>query len=74
MGGKDGVRDSIYGGQIDDLRHLRPMRHSNHASKDDDDPSYMCAVTSEGNKNQYYDGPLTVKEATRTVLAELYQL
>ena len=45
---------------IDDLRNLRPMQHSNKASKGDDYPSYMCAVTAEGNKNKYYDGPLTV--------------
>ena len=60
--------------QIDDLRNLRPMQHSNNASKGDDYPSYMCAVTSDGNKNKYYDGPLTVNEATRNVLARLYNL
>ena len=71
--GKDGVQDNIYGWQIDDLSHLRLMQHGNNVSKGDDDPSYICAITSEGNWNKYYDGPLTVKEATRTVLAELYQ-
>lgn len=60
--------------QIDDLRNLRPMQHSNNANKGDDYPSYMCAVTSEGNKNINYDGSLTVNEATRNVLAELYNL
>ena len=60
--------------QIDDLRNLRPMQHSNNASKGDDYPSYMCAVTSEGNKNINYDASLTVNEATRNILAELYNL
>jgi hypothetical protein len=60
--------------QIDDLRNLRPMQHSNNESKGDDYPSYMYAVTSEGKKNKYYDGPLTVNEATRNVLAQLYNL
>ena len=59
---------------IDDLRNLRPMQHSNNESKGDDYPSYMCAVTSEGNKNKNYDGPLTVNEATRKVLAQMYNL
>lgn len=59
---------------IDDLRNLRPMQHSNNESKSDDYPSYICAVTSEGLKNKYYDGPLTVNEATRKILAELYNL
>lgn len=59
---------------IDDLRNLRPMQHQNNASKGDDYPSYMCAVTSEGNKNKYMDASLTVNEATRTLLAELYHL
>lgn len=61
-------------GQIDDLRNLRPMQHSNNASKGDDYPSYMCAVTAEGKKNKYFDGSLTVNEATRKILAALYQL
>lgn len=59
---------------IDDIRNLRPMQHSNKESKGDDYPSYMCAVTSEGNKNKYYEGSLTVNEATRNVLAVLYNL
>lgn len=59
---------------IDDIRNLRPMQHSNNESKGDDYPSYMCAVTSEGNKNKYYEGSLTVNEATRNVLAVLYNL
>ena len=59
---------------IDDLRNLRPMQHSNNESKGDDYPSYMCAVTSEGNKNKNYDGLLTVNEATRKVLAQIYNL
>jgi hypothetical protein len=60
--------------QIDDLRNLRPMQHSNNASKGDDYPSYMCSVISEGNKNINYDGSLTVNEVTRNILAELYKL
>ena len=60
--------------QIDDLRNLRPMQHSNNESKGDDYPSYMCAVTSDGNKNKNYDGSLTVNEATRNLLAQLYHL
>jgi hypothetical protein len=58
--------------QIDDLRNLRPMQHSNNESKGDDYPSYMCAVTSDGNKNKNYEGPLIVNEATRNLLAQLY--
>lgn len=59
---------------IDDLRNLRPMQHSNNKSKGDDYPSYMCSVTSEGNKNKYFDSPLTVNEATRKILAEMFHL
>ena len=60
--------------QIDDLRNLRPMQHSNNVSKGDAYPSYMGAVTSEGNKNINHDASLTVNEATRNILAELYNL
>ncbi len=58
---------------IDDLRNLRPMQHENNASKSFDYPSYMAVVTSDGNKNIYKDSPLTVNEATRTILDQLYR-
>jgi len=89
---KFGVRDNIYGWEIDhifpqskledmgisaslidDLRNLRPMQHQNNASKSYDYPSYMAVVTSEGNKNVYKDALLTVNEATRTILDQLYK-
>ena len=60
--------------QIDDLRNLRAMQHQNNAGKADDYPSYMCVITSEGNKNIYQDSPMTVNEATRKILAALYNL
>ena len=90
---KYGIRDSLYGWEIDhifpqskledmgfsaslidDLRNLRPMQHSDNESKCDDYPSYMAAVTSDGKKNIYKETSLTVNEATRKVLAELYNL
>ena len=60
--------------QIDDFRNLRAMQHQNNAGKADDYPSYMCVITSEGNKNIYQDSPMTVNEATRKILAALYNL
>ncbi|MBO4654839.1 MAG: DUF1524 domain-containing protein [Bacteroidales bacterium] len=58
---------------INDLRNLRPMQHQNNASKSDDYPSYIGVVTSEGKKNIYKEVPLTVNEATRTLLSQMYK-
>jgi len=90
---KYGVRDSIYGWEIDhifpqailqergisaalidDLRNLRPIQHENNASKSDDYPSYTAVVTSDDKKNIYKEASLTVNEATRNLLAQLYKL
>lgn len=59
---------------IDDLHNLRPMQHENNASKKDDYPSYTAVVTSEDKKNIHKDISLTVNEATRNLLAKLFQL
>lgn len=58
---------------IDDLRNLRPMQHSNNESKSDDYPSYTAVVTSEGNKNINKETGLTVNEATRNLLSDLFK-
>lgn len=59
---------------IDDLTNLRPMQHQNNASKSDDYPSYIAVVTSEGRKNIYKQFPLTVNEAIRNQLAQLFKI
>lgn len=58
---------------INDLRNLRPMQHQNNVSKSDDYPSYIGVVTSEGKKNINTEVSLTVNEATRTLLSQLYK-
>lgn len=66
---EQGFREEL----IDDIRNLRPMQHSNNESKGNDYPSYAAVVTSEGNRNIYKDASLVVNEATRNILAQLYQ-
>ena len=58
---------------IDDIRNLRPMQHNNNASKSLDYPSYMAVVISDGNKNIFKETSLTVNEATRIILEQLYK-
>jgi hypothetical protein len=50
------------------------MQHENNASKSDDYPSYTAVVTSDDKKNIYKEASLTVNEATRNLLAQLYKL
>lgn len=58
--------------EIWDIRNLRPLQCQNNISKSDDYPSYTAAVTSEGNKNILKDRILTVNEAIRDVLRQMY--
>jgi hypothetical protein len=42
---------SVSKGGDDRIENLRPMQHQNNVSKGNDFPSYVGAVTSDGNRN-----------------------
>lgn len=80
-----GLRDSIYGWEIDhvfpqslgggdDEANLRAMQWENNMSKGDDYPDYRAVIQSMGNKNVRLEGQFIVNEALRNTLTELYNI
>lgn len=60
--------------QIWNIENLRPLQHQNNASKDDDYPSYVAVITSDGNKNKLEECYLVVNEKRQEILKKLYNL
>ena len=54
--------------QVDDIENLRPMQWENNRSKDDNYPSYSCAVVRSENKNIYKTEQKTVNENLKNKL------
>ena len=59
-------------GGDDNLRNLRPMQWQNNLSKSDDYPSYVSAITAEGETNILKTHPCKVNTTLREVLRKIY--
>lgn len=81
---KYGMADNEYGWEIDhiypksmggddNLQNLRAMHCANARSKSDNYPSYIVAVTSDGDKNIPTKRVLKVNKAKRELLESLYK-
>lgn len=81
---KYGMSDNAYGWEIDhiypislggddNILNLRAMNCANNRSKGDSYPSYIVAVTSEGNENIFVRRVLRVNPAKRAALEKLYK-
>lgn len=80
-----GLRDSIYGWEVDHVypqslggddndANLRAMQWENNLSKGEDYPSYQAVIQSDGNKNIRQEGQFTVNAALQATLKELYNI
>lgn len=69
----DHVYPSSKGG-TDDLINLRPMQWENNRSKQDNYPSYYCAIKSNGNKNIKSDITKTIYKELQDILKTKYKI
>ena len=60
--------------EINNLQNLRALQWENNRSKDDNYPSYMAKITSEGNKNIEKESALVVNKETQERIAKIYNL
>lgn len=68
----DHIFPKVRGGD-DNIDNLRALHYLNNKSKRDDYPSYTSAVTFDGNQNVEKLRNLTVNEAVRNRIEELYK-
>ena len=61
-------------GGDDNPENLRALHYQNNRSKRDDYPSYTSMITFDGKENIEKTRSLTVNEATRQRIAQLYHL
>ena len=61
-------------GGTDDIVNLRPMHWENDRSKQDDYPSYSCAVKSNGSKNVKSDETRTIYKELQETLKTKYKI